>query len=498
MKKIKRFILVFSLLCILAIAVKTGVNVHDWQTLAEAMIANQPSKVVNVEGETIAEIGCERKRENVSFSQVPDNLKQAYVAIEDERFYRHFGVDVKRTAAAIGSYVIHLGKASFGASTITQQLAKNITGDDANSISRKVSEWGRAVSLEWCMSKDEILEAYLNIIYVGPNVYGVGAGAQYYFSKKVDQLTLEECAFLAGINHAPNAYNPFNKDKDNTEKIEKRTKVVLGKMQELGNITNAEYEEAVAKVEAGLAFKKGKFDTKEQDIYSYHVDALLSEVISDFAKKKNVSTAFATNYLSMANARIYSAQDDKIQEEMEKEFAKTKYQLKSQNGADNAQAAMIMVDNETGYVVACVGGLGEKTENRCFNRATQAVRQTGSSSKPLAVLVPALAEKIITPVSQYEDKVTLFIDYNGEEYTPTNYNDELGNITVRRAVESSQNIPFVKIMEQLTPGVAIKYLKKMGITTLNEKDENLSLALGGLDKRNFSAGNGRCLRHNRQ
>ena len=335
MKKIKRFILVFSLLCILAIAVKTGVNVHDWQTLAEAMIANQPSKVVNVEGETIAEIGCERKRENVSFSQVPDNLKQAYVAIEDERFYRHFGVDVKRTAAAIGSYVIHLGKASFGASTITQQLAKNITGDDANSISRKVSEWGRAVSLEWCMSKDEILEAYLNIIYVGPNVYGVGAGAQYYFSKKVDQLTLEECAFLAGINHAPNAYNPFNKDKDNTEKIEKRTKVVLGKMQELGNITNAEYEEAVAKVEAGLAFKKGKFDTKEQDIYSYHVDALLSEVISDFAKKKNVSTAFATNYLSMANARIYSAQDDKIQEEMEKEFAKTKYQLKSQNGADN-------------------------------------------------------------------------------------------------------------------------------------------------------------------
>ena len=167
--------------------------------------------------------------------------------------------------------------------------------------------------------------------------------------------------------------------------------------------------------------------------------------------------------------------------------------MKSGDGENVAQAAMVMVDHKNGYVVGCVGGLGEKTENRCFNRATQGIRQTGSSSKPIAVLIPALSEKIITPVSQYEDKATMFIDYNGEEYMPTNYNDELGNITVRRAVESSQNIPFVKMIEQLTPSVAIKYLKKMGITTLNEKDENLSLALGGLDKRNFAVRNGRCI-----
>ena len=343
------------------------------------------------------------------------------------------------------------------------------------------------------MSKDEILETYLNVIYVGPNIYGVGAGSQYYFNKDATQLSLEECAFLAGINHAPNAYNPFNEEKDNSEKIEKRTKTVLRKMWKLGDITEEEYNAAVANVENGLKFKKGKLETEEQEVYSYHVDALLSEVIADLAKEKKMTQTFATNYLYMANAKIYSTQDTKIQEEMEKEFEKNKYRLKSANGEDTAQAAMVMVDHKSGYVVGCVGGLGEKTESRCFNRATQGIRQTGSSSKPIAVLIPALSEKIITPVSMYEDKATMFIDYNGEEYMPTNYNDELGNITVRRAVESSQNIPFVKIMEQLTPSVAIKYLKKMGITTLNEKDENLSLALGGLDKRNFAARNGECI-----
>lgn len=490
MKKIKRTLLILIASLIIIFAVKTGIDVHNWQEIVKEMAANEPSQVLDTNGELLAKIGVERKRKNVEFSAMPANLKKAYVAIEDERFYKHFGVDVKRTGAAIFSYVIHFGKASFGASTITQQLVKNLTGDDSNSITRKVKEWTKAVSLEWFMSKDEILEAYLNVIYVGPNIYGVGAGSQYYFNKEATQLSLEECAFLAGINHAPNAYNPFNEEKDNSEKIEKRTKTVLRKMLELENITEEEYNVAIANVEKGLNFKKGKFKVEEQDVYSYHMDALLSEVIADLAKEKNMTGTFATNYLYMANAKIYSTQDTKIQEEMEKEFEKNKYKLKSSNGENTAQAAMVIIDHKSGYVVGCVGGLGEKTESRCFNRVTQGIRQTGSSSKPLAVLIPALAEKIITPVSIYEDEVTMFIDYNGEEYTPTNYNDELGNITVRRAVESSQNIPFVKIMEELTPSVAIKYLKKMGITTLNEKDENLSLSLGGLDKRNFTIGNG--------
>lgn len=480
--KLKKFILILILIGVIALAIKSAISIHNWQEMARAMLVNQPSQVLDSDGEVIAEIGNERNRQNVNFNEMPQNLKNAYVAIEDERFYKHFGVDVKRTAAAIGSYVIHFGNASFGASTITQQVVKNLTGDDANSPVRKVKEWTKAVELEWCMDKDEILENYLNIIYVGPNLYGVEMGSNYYFNKSVSDLDLAECAFLAGINHAPNAYNPFNEEKDNSEKIEKRTKIVLNKMLELGNITEDEYHNALVKVENGIPFKKGKVEPEGDGVYSYHTDALLLEVISDLAENKKISKTFATNYFYMANAKIYSTQNSKIQEQIEDEFEKSKYVLKSSNGEETSQAAMVIIDHKTGQVIGCVGGLGEKKEARGFNRATQAIRQTGSSSKPLAVIIPALAEKIITPVSQYKDELTTFIDYNNEEYSPTNYNDYLGEITVRRAVESSQNIPFVRIMEELTPAISIQYLEKMGISTLNEKDENLALALGGLDK----------------
>ena len=479
--KLKKFVLILVIILIIILAIKTAISINKWQTVAKQMIVNQPSKVLDSNGEIIAEIGSERNRENVTIEKMPENLKNAYVAIEDERFYKHFGIDIKRTVAAIGSYVIHFGDASFGASTITQQLVKNLTGNDSNSISRKIQEWAKAVELEWCMDKNEILEAYLNIIYVGPNIYGVEKGAEYYFDKNVEELDLSECAFLAGINNAPNAYNPFNEEKDNSEKIQKRTKTVLNKMLEKEYISENDYNNAISEIESGLKFKKGNLKPDSDGVYTYHTDAMLTEVISDLAKDKNISKVFATNYLYMANLKIYSTQSSDIQEKMEKEFEKNKYILKSSDGTSTSQSAMVIIDNKTGYVIGCTGGLGKKTESRGFNRATQAIRQTGSSSKPLAVIIPALDKKIITPVSEYDDEQTTFIDSNNEEYSPTNYNNYLGKITVRRAIESSQNIPFVKIMEQITPATSIKYLKMMGITTLNERDENLSLALGGID-----------------
>ena len=140
------------------------------------------------------------------------------------------------------------------------------------------------------------------------------------------------------------------------------------------------------------------------------------------------------------------------------------------------------MDQSNGYVIACSGGLGEKTKSRGFNRATQMKRQTGSSMKPVAVLAPAIEKKLVTNVTVFADEPTTFTDYNGEAYSPIDYDNYKGSITLRQAVESSQNIPFVKLMEQLTPQVSIRYLKKMGITTLNDKDVNLALALGGLDQ----------------
>lgn len=184
---------------------------HNWKMLAKDMIANENSIVKDSEGNEIAKIGQDKKKIKVSYDKIPDNLKNAYVAIEDERFFKHHGVDLKRTASATFSYIIHFGKSSFGGSTITQQLVKNFTGNSTDSIGRKIEEWNKAWAVESVLSKEEILGGYLNAIYVGPNIYGVGAGAKFYFNKNVENLSLAECAFLAGINNSPNSYNPFER-----------------------------------------------------------------------------------------------------------------------------------------------------------------------------------------------------------------------------------------------------------------------------------------------
>lgn len=481
-KKLKFFI-IFIFVVILFLAIKAGISISQWQNLAKDMIANYPSQVLDTEGNIIAELGNNKNTKNVALSDIPENLKNAYISIEDQRFYKHSGVDLPRTGAAIISYIRNMGTSSFGGSSITQQLVKNLTGDNSSKVTRKVNEWVKAFGLEGILSKDEILEAYLNIIYVGPNIYGVGLGAEYYFNKDIKDLSLAECAFLAGINNSPNSYNPFG-EKNNSEKIEKRTKTVLSKMKELGYINETECNEAISQVEKGLKFKQGKIDSKEKSgIYSYHTDSLISEIISDISKKKKISESFATNYINMAGLKIYSTQDSKIQNEIEKEFSKSTYILKSQNDPSaTSQAAMVVIDNKTGEVRGCVGGLGEKTTARGFNRATQALRQTGSSGKPLSVLLPGIENNIFNASTKYVDEPTTFDDGTEEGYSPTDYNKYRGEITVRQAVESSQNIPFVKMMEQITPKTSIEFMKKLGITTLTEKDDNLNLALGGLDK----------------
>ena len=473
-RKLKKIIITVIIAIILIVGIVLGVSAHTWKTLAQEMMNNQNSIVIDTDGNTIAKLGSERKQIPISYEEMPDNLKNAYVAIEDERFYSHHGVDIRRTASAIASYVIHFGSSSFGGSTITQQLVKNLTGDSSDSIIRKVKEWWKAWQLETCLSKEEILEGYLNVIYVGPSIYGVEAGARYYFNKSASELSLAECAFLAGINHSPNSYNPFT-DEDNSQDIKDRTNTVLSKMLELEYITETEEQTATAELENGLNFRKGEIESRD-GVYSYHTDALINEITSDIADKYNISETFATNYINMAGLTIHSTQDSSIQEQTETEFEKSKYSRASKIGGNSSQAAMVIIDHTTGQVLGCVGGLGEKTEARPLNRATQSVRQTGSSIKPLAVLAPAIDKKIITAASIYDDTEKDFAD----GYHPVDYGKQLGNITVRRAVESSQNIPFVEIMEELKPKNAIKYMEKMGISTLTKEDESLVLALGGL------------------
>ena len=347
--KVKKVILIVCFFIILLTGVTLGISSHRWKTLANEMLANENSVVLDIDGNSIAKLGCERKNKTVELSNLPENLKNAYVAIEDERFYSHRGVDIKRTGAAIISYIIHFGKSSYGGSTITQQLVKNLTGDSTDSITRKVKEWWKAWQLETCLSKEEILEEYLNILYVGPNMYGVETGANYYFSKSAKDLNLAECAFLAGINNSPNVYNPFE-EKDNTEKINKRAKIVLSKMLELKYINEESYNTAIQEIESGLKFKKGKIESEDAN-YSYHTDALILEITEEMAKKYNMSQTFATNYLNMAGLTIYSTQDTKIQEKTKTEFEKTKYSIPSKIGGNSSQAAMVIIDHKTGNVV---------------------------------------------------------------------------------------------------------------------------------------------------
>lgn len=452
------------------------------------------SVIFDAEGNVLAELSGDENRKIITLENMSEYLPKAYVAIEDERFYKHSGVDFKRTAGAIANYIIHHGSSSYGGSTITQQLVKNLTGDDAKTgaegVTRKIKEWAKAYQVERMLSKDQILELYLNIVFVGAGNSGVQVGSEYYFSKDAKDLSLEECAFLAGINNAPNSYNPFNsdskygKDDEKTDLINNRTKTVLSKMLELGYIKQDQYDKAVKNVDKGLKFKNG---SQKSVIYSYHTDATISQLISDLIAEKNWSEDYAKTYVYGGGLKIYSTEEADVQEELEKvmgENAST-YQITSRTKKDSdgkyqkSQAAMVIIDNDTGYVVGVYGGLGEKTTSRGFNRATQATRSTGSTIKPLADILPGLQEKTITLATRYEDYKT---DFDNGKYTPKDdvryYNTSL---SIRQATARSQNVPFVKVIAELTNSVSTSYLEKLGVTTLDkEKDIGLSLGIGGL------------------
>lgn len=249
-----------------------------------------------------------------------------------------------------------------------------------------------------------------------------------------------------------------------------------------GYITEEEYNSAYKEAEAGITFKQTKLESNYK-VYSYHTDAMINEIINDLSDKKHISKNFAENFLVLSGSKIQSTQNSGMQSETEKEFERSTY-IKKSKQEENAtsQAAMVIIDHKTGQVLACTGGLGKKTTIRGLNRATSSKRQTGSAGKPISVLIPGFCEGKITASSVFVDIETTFDDGTPEGYTPTDYNGFQGAITLRRAIESSQNVPFVKIMEKITPATSIKYMKKMGITSLTNRDENLNLALGGLDK----------------
>ena len=470
--KKKRAILIGILLVILialgvAFGIIYGIMRDARLDVADLALKYENSIMLDKDGNVIAELSGDENRKPIKISEMSEYLPKAFVSIEDERFYDHIGVDLKRTIGATIKYAlskIGIGSASYGGSTITQQVIKNTTDEKDRTWQRKIKEIARAYYIEKELSKDQILELYLNLIYMGghTDIFGVEVASNFYFSKSAKDLDLAESAFLAGINNTPNSYDPFVEDNtENLEKIKNRTKTVLDKMKELGNINSDE------EVNEGLPFKKGTID---QNVYSYHTDAAILQIIDQLMEEKNLTREAAQLYLYGGGFKIYTTQDSNIQKIIDEEAQKEKY-MNTRDG-EKSQAGMVLLDHKTGYVLGVMGGLREKTDSLGFNRGTQAVKQTGSSMKPLAVVAPGINDGVITAGSVYDD-----VPYKSYK----NYNYFKGLLTIRYAIESSQNIPMLKGIQTVGVDKSFEFLKSLGFKHLDEElDRNIGIAIGGL------------------
>lgn len=498
--------------------------------------------------ETLAASGSNRTY--VTIDEIPKDLQHAFVAIEDERFYKHNGIDLRGIIRAGFTGIISGGKKMQGASTITQQLLKNNyfttwTSEHTlkDSINRKVQEQYLAVQLEKVEDKDTILENYLNTINLGQNTLGVEAASERYFNKSVSELTLSEDAAIAAITQNPSKYNPITNPKDNAT----RRKKVLKKMLELGYIKQAEYDEALEdnlydRIQIVNAQAESSAST------SYFVDALTDEVAKDLMDQKGYTEAQAYQMLYSGGLTINSTQDSAIQTICEEEVNNnanysdhvlhsfsyrltvtkkdgsyqnyseqtmlTYYQAQNPNYDINfsseeeckeaiekykseimeegdtiadggekitytlqPQAAISVIDQATGHVVALVGGRGDKMASKTLNRATNITRQPGSCFKIIGCYAAALDAGGLTLASVQDDAPTSYA--NG---TPLhNYDNKYrGFTTIRDAIISSMNVVTVKNLTQIGTGLGFEYAEALGISTLEPGDNNQTLCLGGL------------------
>ena len=402
------------------------------------------------------------------YDGIPQTLAKAFIAIEDKRFAEHEGVDWKRTFGAFINEFVPIYSSRQGGSTITQQLVKNLTNDNSQKASRKVREIMRARHLESKYSKDTILECYLNTIAMGNGTYGVEVASNYYFGKSVNDLTIAECACLASIAKSPTYYAPDDYPEENKE----RRLNVLYEMYTQGYINKEEYEKAK---EEKIKIVADERVLSANDVNSYFVDALIDQVVSDLSEKYGYDDAYASSLFYNSGYRIYATVDTKIQSAAEEVFANTDYAIKGADG--KKMTAGITVMDYYGNVKAVVGGIGKKTTNRGFNMATDAIRQPGSTMKPIAAYAPAIEQNLISYSSLVNDTKA---NYNG--WTPKNwYLSYWGNITVQRALEQSVNTIPVHLVNEMTPQKSFDFLtQKLGITTLNKPDVNLApLGMGG-------------------
>lgn len=487
-KIIKTLLKIFLVTFLIGILILVGLFVGLYYSIAngagaltkeEFSINKFTTFVYDKDGNEYTTLSGGENRTYATLDQISPYLPKAFIAIEDERFETHFGIDVKRTAGATVKYAlskIGIGKASYGGSTITQQVVKKVTGEEDRTATRKIKEIIRAIQLENELSKKQIIELYMNLIYLGEGAYGVQTAAHTYFDKDASDLTIAECALIAGLAQAPEGKNPYNYP----EKAKARQELVLSKMKELGYINAQEYAEAINQE---LVYKKGTIELASSN--SYFIDAVIEEVIKDLQETKGVTRVMAQKMIYNDGLKIYTTVDPNVQSVLEEVYAdESFFQHKNGEHDEELQSAMVIIDYKKGNVAGLVGGAGEKTTLRGLNRATQITRAPGSNIKPLAVYGAGLENKTLTAATVFDDiPVTYKIGKN--VWTPNNYDSRYRGISnIRKGIEISMNIVAVKAfykVNEIDSDYSYEFLKDLGISTLTSNDRYpAALSLGGL------------------
>ena len=454
---------------------------------------------VTGEFEELRQLLSSENRIWVNYEEIPQDMVNAAVAIEDKRFWEHDGVDWMRTLGASANMFI--GGSQYGGSTLTQQLIKNLTGEREVTVRRKLTEIFKALDFEEHYTKKDIITWYLNTIYLGQGAYGVKSAAHVYFGKELEELTTKECACIVGITNNPSRYDPYFYPENN----EQRTLTILQQMFEQGYIADRETYDSAC--DQKLEFKRlrvedqkftcaacgyrnvikkytangdtytcpkcgaeNQFDVEKKDYYSYFEDTIIRDVSRDYAALKGITPEAANKVILTGGFRIYSTIDLNAQAKVDEVYQDVENVPKTYS-SQQLQSGIVVIDNETGDIVAMAGGVGKKEGNLTWNRATMSHLSPGSSIKPLTVYGPALALGVITPGSAYEN--TAYMKIDGEDW-PQNEDRKpaSGWMLVLNALAQSLNTVSVKVLADLTPEVSFQFARdRFGLTDLVEHKE---------------------------
>ncbi len=449
--------------CVFAYYVKTCL-VPSFDLSLEDMKLNESSTLwyqdASGEWRELATLSGKEKRVWVDYEDLPWYLEKALVAIEDKRFYEHKGVDWYRTA---GAFVTMFAKmdTSYGGSTITQQLIKNLTCKDDVTIQRKLSEIFGALELEKRYDKQEIVEWYLNAVYFGQGAYGVQMAAQTYFGKDAKDLTLAECAAIVGITNLPTYYDPFYNEQNNKD----RQETILREMYEQGYIDYQQYKDAVAEE---LVFTRSPGEEYSQTIYSYYTEVVIDDVVKDLMQLKGISEDTAKTLLYNGGYNVYTCLDINVQNNIDAIYTDLEAIPNTWGSDQQLQSAIVVMDPYDGRILGLSGGVGEKTINFGLNRATGTKRPPGSSIKPLSAYGPAIDLGLITPETTVMDSPNVVL--NGIDWLPANDSRSyMGLVTIYTALQYSINTVAAQIVDILPQGPQTSYdylVNHLGFTSL--------------------------------